>query len=139
MYKKECRACGCIGILTSLVFGALVGVLFAFSLIPNIVISVWIAFGLAVLSLIILIVAAFLASSERYGALVKCLCINGKCLLAGTIGTIIIALAALSIVLTPVFVSITILLSIGAVFFALMIISIICLISCIINALSFRR
>ncbi|MDP4120390.1 MAG: hypothetical protein Q8876_04945 [Bacillota bacterium] len=116
-------------------FGAIVGILFAFRYIPFIVISTWIAFGLGVLTLIFLVIGVFLGAVTGPNALAKCLCKNTTCLLVGVLGTIISALAALSIVLTPVFISVITLVAIGAFFFSLMILGLIALISCIASKL----
>lgn len=120
-----------IGILLSLFLGAAVGILFAFGFIPGIVISAWIAFGLGVLTLIFLVYGLFLAAVSPTGPLSKCLYKNTLCLLIGIFGTIITALAALSIVLTPIFISVIILVAIGGFFFSLMIFSLIALLCCI--------
>ena len=50
-------ACRCIGILISIVLGALIGVLYAFNLITFITIALWIVFGLGILFLIFLVIA----------------------------------------------------------------------------------
>ena len=126
------KACSCIGVILSIIFGAAIGVLFAFRYIPAIVVSAWIAFGLGVLTLILLTIGVFFAGISMPNVLSKCLCLNGTCLLVGSIGTIIMALAALSISLTPAFISIIVLVALGAFFFALMLISLIATISCII-------
>ena len=113
-------ACGCLGIVLSVVFGAIVGVLFAFEFIPNIVTVAWIAFGLSVLTLIFLMVAALIAASGRTCILAKVLCTNGICLLLSTAASILTALAALAIVLTFEFISVIALVALGAFFFAMM-------------------
>jgi hypothetical protein len=127
--------CGCFGIQTALIFGALIGILFAFGLIPGIIFAIWIAFGLAVLSLIFLIAGVFIAASDKAKVLEKCLRKNISCLLAGIIGTIIIAIALLSItiVVTNLIAAIV---ALGAFFFALLIIGLISFISCIIDRLN---
>lgn len=127
------NACGFAGIVISIVFGAIIGVLFAFGYIPAIVTSTWIAFGLAILTLIFLVSGVLLSGvSEQPNALSRCLYKNTTCLLAGIIGTIISTLAALSIVLNPAFVSVITLVAIGAFFFSLMIIALIGFINCIV-------
>ena len=132
--KDKCgfSACGCLGIVISIVFAAIIAVLFAFGLIPFIVTVTWIAFGLAVLALIILIIGIYSAALCPHNALQKCICRNAICLLAAIIGTIISAIAALAIVLIPIFISVIILVAIGAFFFALMMIGLIAFISCIV-------
>jgi len=125
------NACSCLGIIISVVFGAIVGVLFAFGFIPFIETAAWIALGLGVFSLIVLIAASFLAGITAPNPLSSCLCGNAACLLAGIIGTIIASIIALSIVLDPAFISVIALVAIGALFFALMIVGLISLICCI--------
>jgi len=130
-------ACCCIGLLISVVFGAVVGVLFAFEYICFIRIAAWIAFGFGVLTLVLLIFGLFSASVNPPSALSRCLCKYTSCLLVGIIGTIITALAALVIVLNPACISVITLVAIGAFFFALMIIALIALIRCIICKMCF--
>lgn len=125
-------ACGCLGVVISIVFGAIVGVLFAFGFIPNIVTVAWIAFGLSVLTLIFLMVAALITASGRTCILAKVLCTNGICLLISTVASILIALAALAIVLTPAFISVITLVALGAFFVALMTLSLMAFIANII-------
>ncbi len=129
------QACGCLGILISIVIGAIVGVLFAFGFIPFIVVSVWIAFGIAAVVLILLIAGLYLASAHSCSPLSKCLCQNGICLMVGAIGTLITALAALSIVLTPGSILVAALIALGALFFALTILSLISFIVCLVKKL----
>lgn len=142
--ENDCgfSACGFLGVVLSVVSGAIIGILFAFGFIPFIIISTWIAFGLAVLFLIFLVSGVFLSATKKNHLISRCLCKNGICLLVGTIGTIgtiISALAALSIVLTAEFISVITLVAIGAFFFALMIIAFISLISCILCKLCVHR
>jgi len=130
--KCDFSSCSCIGILISVIFGAIVGVLFAFGFIPFIQVATWIAFGLGVLFLILLILGVYLSAVTGSNPLSRCLCKNTSCLLAGIFGTIIATIAALSIVLTPVFISVITLVAIGAFFFSLMVIGIIGFINCIV-------
>jgi len=118
-------ACGFVGIPVSIVIGIIVGILFAFEFIPGIETAAWIAFGLGVLGLIILVAAVFVAVSTESRALTRCLQLNVNCLLTGIWGTILSGLAALSIELTPGSILIAVLVGIGAFFFSLMIVSLI--------------
>jgi hypothetical protein len=129
--KKGFDACGSIGLVVSIVFGALIGVLFNLGLIPFIVTTVWIVFGLAVLALILLVWGVYLASVSPPGVLRICVDRKGLCLLAGIIGTLIFSIVALSITLTTT-ILITIIIAILAFFFALMLLAIIALLRCII-------
>jgi len=132
--NKNCgfTACGCVGLIISIVFGALIAVLYSFGLIPNLIIAAWIAFGLAVLTLIFLVSGVFLAAVSSSRALRKCLYRNATCLLAGIIGTIIATIAVLLIDIIPATIAVLIVVSIAAFFFALMIIGLIALIQCIV-------
>lgn len=132
---RHVNLCGCFGVQLALVFGAVVGILFAFGLIPGIVTAAWIAFGLAVLLLIFLI-AALLTVSDRSRILCKCLRKNICCLLIGIIGSIILTIIALSIVLIPTVTLIAAIVALAAFFFALMIIGLISFICCIVEEYS---
>ena len=131
--KNECNSCGgCIELLVSIVLGAVVGVLFAFEFIPNITVAVFTVLGLGVLSLVFLMVALFLLNNNQAGCGgFKCICRNLKFWLAGTIGTIILALVAVSISLVPTFWPAIVIVSLLAFFFALMIISIVSFVLCV--------
>lgn len=118
--RKRCSiGCICTSLAISVIFAAITGILFFFRLIPNMSTAVWIAFGFGVLNLVLLFIGLFRGAACPCGILSRCLCAHSSCLLAGSFGTIITALAALSIVLAPAVISITILVSIGAFFTAL--------------------
>jgi len=125
-------------VVVSVVVATVVALLFAFGFVPNIVTAVWIVFGFAVLNLIFLVVGLFGASIFRRTLLGRCLCCNGTILLVGIFGTIILALAALSITLVVTSIPIIILIALGAFFAALMVIEFIALLSCLINGLCCR-
>ena len=62
------RTCGnpcsiCIEVLLAVVAATVVGLLFGFGLIPNIVTALWVVFGFAVLNLIFLVVGLYGAVS----------------------------------------------------------------------------
>lgn len=130
---KRCwfTGCGFLGVFISIIVGAAVGVLFAFSLIPFITTVVWIAFGLGVLTLIFLITGVFLSATSRSETLIKCTKRNTPCLLAGIFGTIITSIVALSIVLTPALILVITFVAILAFFVSLMFIALIGYILCI--------
>lgn len=134
------RSCGCPGnvcieVLISVVAATVVGLLFGFGLILNIVTAVWIVFGFAVLNLIFLVVGLFGASLFRRTLLGKCLCCKGKILLVAIIATIILTIIALSITLVSTTIWIVVLIAIGAFFAALMAVEFVLLLSCLINGL----
>lgn len=124
------RDCGCLlSVVISVFIGIIIGVLFFFAFIPAITTVVWIAFGIAVFALALLLtISAF--GGPKAG---KCVCANGGCLLAGIIGTIITAIAALAITLTTGVVLIAILIGLGGFFFSLLLISLIGFIDCLID------
>lgn len=124
-----------LSIIISILFGAIIGILFAFGFIPGIVIATWISFGLAVLTLIFLVTGVFLGAVTRSQILWRCLRAKTEFLLVGIVGTLITSLAALSIILLPS-ISVIILVAIGAFFFALMIIGLIFLIKCIVCSMN---
>jgi len=132
-HKCRFTACSCLGVGISILVGAVVGVLFAFGLIPFITTIVWVVFGLAVLTLIFLVAGIFLSATGccKSEALQKCTIRNTPCLLAGIIGTIISAIIALSIVLTPALIVVIVFIAILGFFFSLMIIGLIAYLSCI--------
>lgn len=134
MKCRNCNftACSCTGVLICILFGAAIGILFAYNFIPGIVTATWIAFAMGVLTLIFLMATIVSTALNPSRALTRCLSKNTTCLLVGTFGTIISSLAALSIVLTPIFISIITLVAIGAFFFALSVIGIIAILSCIV-------
>jgi len=123
--------CGCVPLIVSVVVGALVGVLFAFGLIPFITTFVWIAFGLGVLALIFLLAGNFTGATTGPNALTRCLCRITTCLQAGIWGTILTAIVALAFPLVPVVLVADIVVAILAFFFILMVFGLIGLISCI--------
>ena len=128
--NKFCGVCGSISIVISAILGAIVGVLFAFDLIPFIGTTAWIALGLGVLTLVILVGTVLAANTRECSTLSKCLCSNGASLLAGAVGTIVTTTVALSTVLDSALVAVIILVAIAAFFFALMLIGLTSLISC---------
>ena len=140
-YKQKYNSVACciIGVLLSLIIGVIIGILFYLGYIPNITTAVWIAFGLAAFSLIILIAAAFLAVYTNSKYLSRCLKHNIICLIAGIWGTLISALAALSIVLNTNYVSVAILVGISAFFTSLSLIALMIFVLCVIDNLSGDR
>lgn len=125
--------CSFFGVITSILVGAIVGVLYALCFIPSITIAVWIAFGLGVLTLIFLVTGVFLAAVCQSCSLIRCLCRNSSYLLVGIIGTIISAIAALSIFLNHFCIPAIIVIALGAFFFTLMIFGLINFITCVIR------
>lgn len=130
------RACDTIGIIISIVFGVVVAALFASGLIPLITTVVWILFGLGAGFLIFLVSGVYLATAvDSDSVLRKCICKNALCLLAGSIGTIILATVALAITLDIASIAVIVIIGVLAFFFALMVLVLIALIKCIVNKL----
>jgi hypothetical protein len=127
---KQCSACLLIGITLSIIFGVIVGILFFIGYVPLIETAVWIAFGIAAFALAILLISAIFSNREK---VYKCLRANAGALLTGIIGTLITAIAALSIILTPGSVLIAILIGLGAIFLGVTLTALVCLILCLLD------
>ena len=93
------RCCIFVALLLAALFGVASGLLFAFALIPSIVIGVWIAFGLAVLVLLILLALTIAAAKSNNPVLRRCLYTHGTALLIAALATLVLAVMALSTVL----------------------------------------
>jgi len=137
--KRIFSICGCFGVIVSVVVGALVGIVFAFGLIPLVGASILAAFGLAVLALVFLLVCVLLSAMTPPNVLSKCLCKNIVCLLVSIFGTIFATLSALSVVLLPIFIAVIGLIAVTAFFFTLMIIELIAFIYCIMRGVKYYR
>ena len=137
--ENPISVCSFFSVIISVLAGAIIGVLYALCFIPFITTAVWIAFGLGVLALIFLVAGVFLAAVLQPYALIKCLRGNSTYLLVGIIGTILSALAALSIVLIPFCIPAITLIAIGAFFFTLMIFGLINFIICIVSRIYYCR
>lgn len=131
--KRTFSIRGCFEVVISIIIGAIVGILFAFFLIPNIFAFILAAFGLAVLALIFLLAGVFLAAVKPPNALSKCLHMSIDCLLVSIFGTILSALAALCVVLIPLNIAAIAIVAITAFFFTLMVIKLIAFIRCIVH------
>lgn len=136
--KCNFSACSCISILIAVLFGVAIGILFFFDLIPAAIVTTWIAFGVAIFALAVLIIGVLFAAASSSGALIRCLCSNAVCLLVGIIGTLITTIIALSIDLATGVVGIALLFGVGAFFFLLTVIALIALILCIVCRLCSR-
>ena len=137
--KHPFSACGCFGAVVSVVAGAVIGILFAFGLIPLVFQAIIAALGLAVLALVFLLVCVLLAAMTPPNLLSKCLCKNIVCLLVSVFGTILAALSALSVVLLPVFIAVIGLVAVTGFFFTLMIIELIAFIFCIMRRVKYYK
>ena len=134
--RKSCLSgCGCISLVLSTVFAAAVGILFFLQMIPNVVTAIWISFGLGLMSLSILIAGLFGGPSYPCGMMSRCLCAQGKCLLVGSMGTIVCALAALSTVLSSRLILTVFLVAVDAFFTGLMLFALFSILMCLLYAL----
>ena len=122
---------GCLlATVVSIFLGVIIGVLFFFEFIPAILVGTWIAFGVAVLSLIG--ITAIAVAENKKGE--RCMCEYGGCLLAGIIGTIVSTLIALAVGLTAGVVLSAIIVAVLGFFFSLLIITVVLFIRCLIDA-----
>lgn len=128
MFNKKCDCL--IGVIISLILGVLVGYIFYLGLITGIIIALWIALGAAVIGLILLI--ALIISSRK--EIDRCICINGKCLGLGILGTLILSTIALSITLAVANVGFAIFIGLLGAFLVLSAISMAKLLCCLINS-----
>lgn len=125
------RDYGCLlAVVISIFIGTIIGVLFYFGFIPSFFVGTWIAFGIAVLSLIG--ITTITVVENKSGE--RCICQYGGCLLAGIIGTIVTAIIALAVGLTVGTIFSAIITAIVGLFFSLLIIAIILFVRCLIEA-----
>jgi len=130
--KCDFNACGCLAIIASLLIGAAVGALFYFGFLPNILAVVArIVLRLGVLTIAFVLAAQALSSLYLPNPLRDCLCGGITCLLVGAFGSVILAIAALSVALAPFNFIYAVIVGLGAVFLALMIIALIQFIRCV--------
>lgn len=126
----KCSLCGLLGIVISLVVGALFAVPVAFNLLSNIVVVPFITLGLSTLLLLALLSGLALATVSCRGTLSRCLCKYTPCLLTGILGTLVASVVKLAIGLLPLIPSIIALFALG-VFFVYMLLGIIEFVTCI--------
>ncbi|MDO4504164.1 MAG: hypothetical protein Q4B84_03380, partial [Clostridia bacterium] len=113
-----CPGCQLRSAVSGIIFGVILGLLFYSVSIPFIITGIWIAFGIATFILAYILGVLFLTSCGDSCLKSKC-CLreNIKCLLTGSIGTIIISIIALSINLVIQNIPIAILIGLMAFFF----------------------
>ncbi len=128
-----CNGCATTGTILGIIAGIITGILFALGNIPLVFISIWIALATAAFVLIYVLSALFFSScSESCNKTFVCLRKNIRCLLVGTLGTIITALAALSIVLVTTSIFAIVLVAFSTFFFTFLIVALISLIKCMV-------
>lgn len=92
------KACGCKGptCLLPILAGIVVGLLYVFfGTITNLIPFLWIAFGLSVGVLLVLIGASLVPDFIREEDSDKCTCKNGACVLLGATGTLVTSIIAI--------------------------------------------
>jgi hypothetical protein len=138
---KKCSlsACSCLAAVVAIIVGVAVGALFFFSLLPFIqTIVASIVLELGVWAIAFILVAQILSSLYLPNPLRDCLCSGIGCLLAGAFGSVILAIIALSVVLTPYSIISAVIVGLGALFFTLLIISLISFIRCVLCKMCMR-
>lgn len=132
--KNGFTACEVVGIILSIIAGVAVGILFSSALIPAIADFIIIALILSAITLVIGFGTLFSANTIKgCNAFYKCTCKFARFLFTGIIGTILAGTIALTAgLITTAIVSI-IFVALTAFFFVLMIVAIICLVSCLIS------
>lgn len=125
--------CGAIGTVLGIISGVIVAVLFSLGLTPLIIAGIWVAFGIAALTLIYIIALAVRDACNNCCTLKKCLSGDLKCLLAGTFGTILATLILVSVSLEISSIIVTIIVGIATFFLIFLIASLISFIKCLVN------
>jgi len=130
---------GCLAIAAALLLGAAVGALFYFGFLPGIVPDVArIALRLGVLAIAYVLIAQLFSSLYLPNPLRDCLCCGIAPLLVGAFGTVVLAIALLSVALVPGNLIFAVLVGLGAAFFTLLIIALIAFINCVLCRLCMR-
>ncbi len=131
-----CRGgCGVVGTILGIIFGVIIAIFFSLGFTPLILTGIWVAFAIGAAVLIYVIIAGLINSGNeiRSGA-GSCFCRYARCLLFGSAGTVLAALAALSITLDIAVTAIVILIGVGVFFFVFMISALISYIKCLIRS-----
>ena len=125
------KNCDCVSaVILGAIAGVIIGLLFFFAVIATLATAVWISFGIAAVSLIVLTaVAAFGKPNVS-----KCICKFGSCLLIGSIGTILTVLIGSVVTLATGSVIAAIWIGIGAFFSAITVFSFVSFILCLIDS-----
>ncbi|MBR2734888.1 MAG: hypothetical protein IKE05_01690 [Clostridia bacterium] len=130
-----CRnGCGVVGTILGIIIGIIIAIFFSLGFTPLILTGVWIAFALGAAVLTYVIITGLINSSNDIRSdSGSCFCRYAKCLLFGSVGTVLSALAALSITLDIAVTAIVVLIGIGVFFFVFMISALISYIKCLIR------
>lgn len=130
-----CRSgCGIIGSVLGIVIGIITAIFFALGYIPLILNGIWVALGIGGATLLYVLIAPLfiLRISSTAGNFVSCFCKYGRCLLIGAIGTVLSALAAVSITLDISVIAIIALIGTGTFFLVFAISALIEFVKCLI-------
>ena len=126
--------CGVLGTVLGIIFGVIIAIFFSLGFTPLILTGIWVAFALGATVLIYVIVSGLINSGNEIMSMTgSCFCKYTKCLLIGSIGTVLSALAAVSITLDIAVTAIVVLIGIGVFFFVFMISALISYVMCLIK------
>lgn len=132
----ECRCGRCIiPTIIGIVFGIITGVLVNTGVIATLVPLAWIAFGIGLLAIVLLILIALFSEEDAS----ECVCENGKCLAIGAIGTVFLAIVILAVSTIITGVTAAVLFGILGFFFIFAWVSLLQLLLCLIEAACFDR
>ena len=132
----ECRCGRCIiPTIIGIVFGIITGVLVNTGVITNFLPIAWIAFGIGLLAIVLLILIALFSEDEA----TECVCENGKCLAIGAIGTVFLAIVILAVSAITIGVAAAVLFGILGFFFIFTWVSLLQLLLCLVEAACFDR
>ena len=132
----ECRCGRCIiPTIIGIVFGIITGVLVNTGVITNFLPIAWIAFGIGLLAIVLLILIALFSEDEA----TECVCENGKCLAIGAIGTVFLAIVILAVSAITTRVAAAVLFGILGFFFIFTWVSLLQLLLCLVEAACFDR
>ena len=127
----ECRCGRCIiPTIIGIVFGIITGVLVNTGVITNFLPIDWIAFGIGLLAIVLLILIALFSEDEA----TECVCENGKCLAIGAIGTVFLAIVILAVSAITTGVAAAVLFGILGFFFIFTWVSLLQLLLCLVEA-----
>lgn len=131
-----CRSgCGIVGTVTGIVIGIITAIFFALGYIPLILNGIWVALGIGGAMLLYVLTASLfmLRISDTAGNSRSCFCKYGKCLLIGAVGTVLSALAAVSITLDISVIAIVALIGVGTFFLVFLISALAQFVKCLIS------
>ena len=129
-----CRQNSCSNVtalVVSVIAGIGLAVIFSLGIIANVTVALWIAFGLSIVSLLALFAIAPFSGSDELPTLQRCFCAYSKGLIAGTIGTLVTTLAALSLTIAVTSTALIIIFFLIGLFLALLLISIVQFLWCL--------